>query len=207
MKSKRLRIMAVACLLSGGFWAGCAGSMPPNYYTLSPMESASAGDALRTSPLEALKIGVGPIRFPEALDRQHIVTRSGQNRLKINEYQRWGGSLESNFKRVLVDNLSLLLGSDLVIGLPWGSYFEPDYKVIIEVSEFDGRLGKSATLNATWMIVGKANNKPLLVRRTIIQEAVSQNDYDALVAALSQTAAGLSREIAKALAELPGTPP
>jgi len=207
MKNKGLRITAAVWLISGWLWVGCAGSMPPNYYTLSPMEIAGAGGEMRTPALEALKIGVGPIRFPEALDRQHIVTRSGQNRLKINEYQRWGGSLESNFKRVLVENLSLLLGTDLVIGLPWGSYFEPDYKVVIEVSEFDGRLGKSATLNATWMIVGKTNNQPLLVRRTIIQEAVSQSDYDSLVAALSQTAAALSREIAKGLAGLPAARP
>jgi len=203
MTTKTLRITAVALLVCGWLWGGCAGSAPPNYYTLSAMDMAAAGGGIRLPSGEALKIGVGPIRFPEALDRQHIVTRSGQNRLKISEYHRWAGSLEDNFTRVLVDNLSLLLGSDQVIGQPWGSYFEPDLKIVMDVRQFDGRLGESATLNATWMVIGKAANEPLLVRRTIIQEAVDQNDYDSLVAALSQAAAAISRDIAKALAEPP----
>jgi uncharacterized lipoprotein YmbA len=51
------------------------------------------------------------------------------------------------------------------------------------------------------MIVGPEGDTPLLVRRTIIQEAVADDSYDALVDAQSRAVAKLCREIAGALSE------
>lgn len=187
-----LLIVAFVCSL---LLQGCAGkSGPTTFYTLSPMEAAPA-EKTSVSAAE-LNIGIGPVTFPSELDRQRIVTRSGRNRLEIDEFHRWGGSLESNFVRVLIENLSQLLGSERIMAQPWERYFSPDFRVVIDVRRFDGRLGEYASLNATWMLVKAGNDKPLVVRQTIVQEAASGDGYDALVAAQSAAAATLSREIA-----------
>ncbi len=199
----RSLLFFVACSL---FFHGCGGkSGPTTYYTLSPIEAAS--DASPQAAIGEVNIGVGPVTFPTELDRQRIVTRSGRNRLEINEFHRWGGSLEANFVRVLTENLSALLHSNRIMAQPWERYFTPDYRVVIDVRRFDGRLAEYASLNATWMIVKTGSDKPLVVRQTIVQEAASAKGYDGLVAAQSAAAATISREIAAALQEQIPTAP
>ena len=192
--------LLIAALVCGLLLQGCVGqSGPTTFYTLSPMEPVPA----ETERMAAgdLNIGIGPVTFPAELDRQRIVTRSGRNQLEINEFHRWGGSLEDNFVRVLIENLSQLLDSNRIMAQPWERYFSPDFRVVMDVRRFDGRLGEFASLNATWMIVKTGSDKPLVVRQTIVQEAVSAKSYDALVAAQSAAAAAISREIAAALQE------
>ena len=180
--------------------AGCFGTTPRAvYYTLSPM---ATGATQPPSPAaDQLAIGIGPVKFPDELDRPAIVTRNGRNRLEVNEFRRWGGSLERNVTRVMEENLAMLLKTDRVMARPWERYFQPDIRVALDIRQFDGRLGEYASLNATWTIIGPEGDAPLFVRRTIIQEAVTEKGYDGLVEAQSRALAALCREIAAALAE------
>lgn len=196
----------ILALVGGLFLHGCGGkSGPTTFYTLSPIETAPEGGPSVSAG--KANIGIGPVTFPAELDRQRIVTRSGRNRLEINEFHRWGGTLEDNFMRVLTENLSMLLDSNRVMAQPWERYFTPDYRVVIEVRRFDGRLGEYASLNATWMILKTGVDKPVVVRQTIVQETAAAEGYDALVAAQSAVSAAVSREIAKALqSQMASTP-
>ena len=192
--------LLLAAIVSVLLCQGCAGqSGPTTFYTLSPIETAPSGEAAFS--IGDVNIGIGPVTFPSELDRQRIVTRSGRNRLEIDEFHRWGGSLENNFVRVLIENLSQLLASERIMAHPWERIFRPDFRVVMDIRRFDGRLGEYASLNATWMLVRAGSDKPLVVRQTIVQEAVSAEGYDALVAAQSAAAATLSREIAAVLQE------
>ena len=185
--------------------AGCFGTSPPSvYYTLRPMATAPASPLVTAS--EPLSVGIGPVKFPDELNRPAIVTRSGRNRLEVNEFHRWGGSLEKNVTRVMEENLALLLETDRVMARPWERYFQPDVRIALDIRQFDGRLGEYASLNATWMIISPKDDAPLLVRRTIIQEAVTGEGYDGLVDAQSRAIEGLCRDIAKALSTLRATP-
>ncbi len=188
----------IAGLVVLGFCAGCFGTTPPAvFYSLSPI-----GDTASIQPPAAermIAIGIGPVKFPDELDRAAIVTRSGRNRLEVNSFRRWGGSLEKNFTRVMEENLALLVKTDRVMTRPWERYFQPDVRLALDIRQFDGRLGEYASLNVTWMIIGPEGDAPLLVRRTIIQEAVADASYDALVDAQSRAVARLCREIAEAL--------
>jgi hypothetical protein len=176
----------------------CVGkSSPTTFYTLSPIEADPAAQTAFSAG--QVNIGIGPVTFPDELDRQRIVTRSGRNQLAINEFHRWGGSLEKNFARVLVENLTLLLGSERIMAQPWERYFSPDFRVVLDIRRFDGRLGEYASLNATWMLVKAGSDQPVVIRQTIIQEATAGKGYDSLVAAQSAAAATLSREIAAVL--------
>jgi len=200
MMNSRTTIQIILCLLVMGLGAGCTGTTTPAiFYTLSPInDSGSMQPAAMSEPMA---IGIGPVKFPDELDRASIVTRSGRNRLEINEFHRWGGSLEMNFTRVMEENLALLMKTDKVMARPWERYFELDVRIAMDIRQFDGRLGEYASLNVTWLIVGPEGDTPLLVRRTIIQEAVADDSYDALVDSQSRAVAKLCREIAGALSE------
>jgi len=183
-----------------GLWTGCLGTTPAAvFYTLSPMERVSDPGPINWPGKMA--IGIGPVKFPDELDRTSIVTRTGRNRLQINEFRRWGGSLEKNVTRVMEENLALLLKTDQIMARPWERHFQPDIRIALDIRQFDGRLGEYAFLNATWMIVDPDGEVTRLVRRTIIQETVEDDGYDALVAAQSRALAGLCREIATVLSE------
>ncbi|MBC2734136.1 MAG: membrane integrity-associated transporter subunit PqiC [Desulfobacteraceae bacterium] len=200
MMTPRICRTLIAGLMVLGFCAGCFGTTPPAvFYSLTPI-----GDTAAIQPHGAegkIAIGIGPVKFPDELNRPSIVTRSGRNRLEVDPFHRWGGSLEKNFTRVMEENMALLVKTDRVMTRPWERYFQPDVRLALDIRQFDGRLGEYASLNVTWMIVGPEGDAPLLVRRTIIQEAVANDSYDALVDAQSRAVARLCREIAEALSE------
>ena len=198
--NRRLICCVVLGLLIMGFGAGCTGTTPPAvYYVLSPIEEAP--EALSVGLPEKFAIGIGPVKFPDELHRPSIVTRSGRNRMNINEFRRWGGSLEKNVTRVIEENLALLMKTDQVMARPWERHFKPDVRLALDIRQFDGRLGERVTLNTTWMIIGSGGDAPMVVRRSIIQEAVADDSYEALVDAQSRALAKLCREIAAMLSE------
>ncbi|MCB2169546.1 MAG: PqiC family protein [Deltaproteobacteria bacterium] len=200
MMTARICRILISGLMVLGFCAGCFGTSPPAvFYSLTPIGGTAA---IQSSAAEGkIAIGIGPIKFPDELNRPSIVTRSGRNRLEINQFHRWGGSLEKNFTRVMEENLVLLMKTDRVTTRPWERYFQPDVRLALDIRQFDGRLGEYASLNVTWMVIGPEGDVPLLVRRTIIQEAVTDDSYDALVDAQSRAVARLCREIAEALSK------
>jgi uncharacterized lipoprotein YmbA len=179
---------------------GCVSIPSYTFYTLSAIEQTE--DALPQADYrsDATIVSVGPVSFPAYLDRPQIVTRPTTHTLKIHEFQRWGGSLEADFVRVLSENMSTLLG-DQSIFLPQKNLQLPvDYRVAIDVKRFDGNLGDQIVLEVDWMIVTLKNkgHHPV-TRRTVLQETVDSRDYESLVAAKSLAVEKLSREITEAI--------
>jgi len=147
-------------------------------------------------------IGIGPIKFPDHLDRPEIVTRTSGNALQLAEFHRWAGSLEKDFSRILAENLSILLSTDYIFMFPFTQAAPIDYRVAVEVVRFDGELGKNAVLTARWTVMEGDNKEFKLARRSKITEPVDDNSYEAMVAALSRTVEDLSREIAETIKTL-----
>ncbi len=199
----RINYSLALILLISILGAGCTGKSPKaTYYILSSMENDS-------SPLQPaasqddLSIGVDRIKFPDELDRPSIVTRSGQNQLEVNEFHRWGGSLAKNVTQVILENIALLMKTDQVMARPWERYFKPDFRVLLDIRQFDGRLGEYVLLKTTWSVFEKEKDLPALVRRSVIKEAVADDSYGALVAAQSVAIYRLCQEIAGFLSEPP----
>ncbi len=189
----------ILCLLILFSASGCTGTSPNAFfYTLSPLESGDIGSESAKVPAETA-IGIGPVTFPDQLDRPAIVTQTGKNQITINEFHRWAGSLKQNFTRVMTQNLALLLGTDQVMSRPWERYFKPDIRITVDVQEFGGQPGAQAKLNTTWMIIEEGKVGEAAVHRSEIREPVSDDSYEALVAAQSRARANLCRDIAKAL--------
>ena len=197
--------LLVFCAI-GLLLGGCASTPAPRFYTLNAFsgpETAVAAQPLSQGPI----LGLGPIRFPDYLDRPGIVTRTGANTIKIAEFDLWAGSLKENFSLVLVDNLSRILQTDKIALFPFTGSIPVDIRVLLTLNRFEGNLGGEAVLEATWVVQGGQNKKDGVVQRSAITEPVDGSDYLSLVAAQSRAVAKLGREIAQAIQGLPAPAP
>lgn len=189
--SQVLHCLAILAVL---LVAGCATTPTYTFYTLSTMQATDLAPQTVYRSNDA-SISVNLISFPSYLDRPQIVTRPTAHTLAIHEFRRWGGSLETDFVRVLGENLSILLDTQR-ISLLQRNTLTVDYRVAIDVKRFDGDLGKQVVLDADWMIITQENKERTVIRKSVIREAVDSHDYESLVSAKSQAVEKLSREIA-----------
>ena len=178
---------------------GCAGTSPPvTFYTLgvdaSISQSSPAGTACSNKG-----IGVGPVSWPRYLDQPRIVTRTGPNTLGFDEFHRWGGTLQDDFKRVLIKNLSGLLQAGKIVGFRKTLRFTPDYRIELDIRQFDGQLGGEVILDARWVIIAQDTGEALELHASMITKQMSGLDYAALASASSLAVAELGREIAAEL--------
>ena len=196
----RSELKCVAAMLAVLLLAGCAGISPRvDFYVLSADAKAVAGVAGSCS---TQAISVGPVSWPRYLDQPRIITRAGTNRLEASEFNRWGGSLEDDFIRTAIENLSALLQSELIVNYRRSNNFSPAYRVEMDVLRFDGKMGGDVALDVKWGVINEATGKYELVTTSSIQRGASGQGYEALVNASSMALAELSEEIAVQLAQL-----
>ena len=181
--------------------AGCVSSPSSKFYKLNPLQN-STSITRDASPEQNLIIAIGPVRIPDYLDRPQIVTRAGKNELKLSEFHRWAGSLESDVTRVLVEDISGLLSADRFSVVYWPLYAEsqspPSYRVEVLVDRFEGTLGDSVLLKAQWEVFSH-DRSLLLKRESLVREQIHGSSYDALVATMSSTLERLSQDIASGI--------
>lgn len=190
-----------AFLLLVFFLAACSSTPPVAYYTLNTLPEMQQEIPAAVMD-DTLAIGVGPVEFPKFLDRPQIVTRKSQNQIEVSEFHRWAGSFPGDFSRVLAKNISILLPSDRVAVYPWGEQFSPTYRIKLDVEQFDGRLGERVVLDVTWMVTDQEGTNQLVVRKSLIEEPVSDKTYEALVVAESNALVTLSRTIVEEIRRL-----
>jgi len=190
-----------AFLLLVFFVAACSTTPPVAYYTLNTLPEMQQEIPAAVMD-DTLAIGVGPVEFPKFLDRPQIVTRKSQNQIEVSEFHRWAGSFPGDFSRVLAKNISILLPSDRVAVYPWGEQFSPTYRVKLDVEQFDGQLGERVVLDVTWMVTDQEGTNKLVVRKSLIEEPVSDKTYEALVVAESNALVTLSRTIVEEIRRL-----
>ncbi|ALC15245.1 putative lipoprotein YmbA [Desulfuromonas soudanensis] len=179
--------------------AGCGKPSPPvTYYNLVPTATAAPPSPPTLS--DTLAVGVGPVSFPESLERAQIAVRIDEQRLKFSEFHRWSGSLAEDFARVLLEDLSASLpGTARLAIYPWGQYFHPTRRVIIDVRRFDGTPGGEAVLEARWTVSDGEGKILFGSRKSVIRTSAAGDDFLNLVKAQSESVAELAREIALAL--------
>ena len=203
------RALGLACL-GAAIAAGClGGGAAPRFYTLSSAAGADGGSEAAVAARPGLGLAVGPIEFPRYLDRPEIVTRDGAHRLVLWDQHRWGGSLRNDILRVMGDDLGALLGTTRVAVFPAEPRFPLDYRVLLELLEFEGVLGGEVVLRARWTVAGP-DGRALAVEETRVEEATASASWQDLVAAQSAALGRVTRQIADRIASLsapqPGTP-
>lgn len=205
MRLSPARRISLSLALSIGL-SGCASTPPSNFYTLAPIPAFEAGSAgehegNRKARLDdGLAIGLGPVTFPLFLDRPQIVSRTSDNRLELNELERWGGTLQDDFLRVWSENLALLTGSSRILILPSEIRYPLDVRLSAEILAFEGTAEGQAVLRVRWSVLEPNLDQVLTARESRYQRAVAApGDTQALLAALSLTLADFSREVAEEL--------
>ena len=201
IRSAKVRTLLMPTVLA---LVGCA-TAPSSFYTLT---STLTGPD-RGAPLsdKGIAVAVGPVRFPEFLDRPQVVTRAGTNQLALDEFHRWGGSLQDDFLRVLGENLGQLLGTSRILVEPAEVRFPLDARVIADVLSFEGTPEGEAVFRVRWAVLDPYLDQALVVRETSYRSRAKAEDPEAMIAALSETVAAFSRDVADQLRAIPKTRP
>jgi uncharacterized lipoprotein YmbA len=180
---------------------GCATSPPSSFYTLSPLPAADGRGSLSGG---GISVGLGPVTFPVFLDRPQIVSRDAGNRLAMDEFHRWGGTLQDDFLRVWSENLTYLLDTSRVIVFPSEVRYPLDFRVTADVLTFERTPNDEAVLKVRWAVLDPYLEKALAVRENAYRQPLAQPaDEGALVAAMSATLAAFSQDVADALRGMP----
>ena len=178
--------------LSLGLACGCGTSTPARFYTLAPAAAHESG-----APLADAKVMVGPVAVPAAVDRPEFVVQSAPNQVEVDEFNRWAAPLNDQIAQAVASDLIQLLRTPDVAAGPLAN-FSPTYRVTIEVQRFDSMPGQSASIDAMWA-VHRSSGGATRTGRTVAQEPVTGNGYDALAAAHSRALATVSNDIAAAI--------
>lgn len=184
----------VFCLIGMALLSACA-SPPSHFYTLTPTrESALAAPS-------SVSVAVGPVTIPESVNRPELVVQVSPNQVALDELNRWAGPLPAEIQRVLIENLTQLLGTPNVSRYPQGAITSPDFRVRIEVLRFESAPGNTALVDVIWTVQGK-DAKDAKTGRTTSREPLTDTSYDTLVAAHSRALGTLSRDLAEAIRTL-----
>ena len=190
---RNIWLISLAALL----FIGCSSTPKAEFYTLNSVSSTRPDESPATAS-QPVSIGIGPVTIPKILDRPQIVTRTGPNKLQIDEFHRWAGRLEEDFARVLAENISFMVATDQVAVYPWDASFKPRYQVILDIQHFEGRIGKKdVLLEVLWKVIDSQDKTTLRIKKSVITEPLMATDYDTLVAAKSRAIKKLSDIISK----------
>jgi uncharacterized protein len=170
--------------------AGCS-TAPSRFYSLS---STSTADGTSATPVSVL---VGPVTIPAAVDQPEFVVQVAANRVDVDEFNRWVAPLGDGIARAVAGDLVVLLGTPQVATQQLAN-FNPDYRVTIDVQQFESIQGNAAVIQAVWT-VRRTSNGETRSGRTDAREPVQGQGFDALAAAHSQAIARVSADIAAAI--------
>lgn len=188
-------LLTVATLVGG-----CASkTQPSHFYSLGetpPMTRAADS---------SLTLALGPIDLPRYLDRPQLVTRDGANQLKVDEYHRWGGSLEEEMQRLLAAQLMDAIGTERVYAYPSRIVADTDYRLALVVRSYDGRLGGEVVLDVGWSVFDDRTSALLLARQAQYRTNTLGKGYTEYVAALNDLLGRLGNDLATSLREARAT--
>jgi len=123
-------------------------------------------------------------------------------RLEISENDRWGEPLPQGFARVTARNLSRLLETNDVLLYPWRVDTKLDYTIELDVIRFEPSATGSAECLARWIVRDGVTKRGVIARETHLTRHAAAKTTEALVGALSEVLADLSREIASGIESL-----
>ncbi|MDZ3838638.1 MAG: PqiC family protein [Rhodospirillales bacterium] len=164
---------------------------PTNFFVLTALPQAQT-EAPRTSggPM----IGVVPVRLPDYLNHNVIVTRETDNELALAKFNEWAAPLSANITSVLTENLSMLIPTDRITTIP--SNVATDREVAVEIINFERDASGDVVLLARWTILGDSGRRLLAMRRSGFRAEDVPLEYAAIAGAMSRLLGELSRDIA-----------
>jgi len=190
MMAARNTYLMISIALIAAVAAGCS-SAPSRFYTLD--STATAGSA----PATRVAVVVGPVTVPDVVDRPQFVVQAAPNRVDVDEFNRWAAPLNDSIARAVAGDLAAQLGTPDVAAGPFAN-FKPAYRVTIDVQRFESVSGQGALIEAVWTVRKIAGGQSRS-GRTLVNEPVQGDGFEALAAAHSRALAKVSGDIATAI--------
>ena len=172
-----IMLALVAVILGTSLMVGGCASHPSRFYLLSALPNTEAAASPGTSGQQGPTIGVGPVTLPRYVDRPQIVTRTSPYEIKLAEFDRWAEALDTNFSRVLAENLSLLLPTARVVISPWPRATPIDYQITVDVTHFLSQVGGDSLLIADWTLFKGEGQDVLTSGRSRFSASPGGQDY------------------------------
>ena len=184
----RLTVTVLGALLL----AACGTSPPSNFYTLSPADIPYTQDKTGS-----IILGIGPIRVPEYLERPQIVTRRANQRLKVDDFNRWAEPIGDIQYRIIAANVDALLDDVIVVAYPYGRLADYNYRLVARVSRFDMDLYGNTVLDIHWAIT-KPDDSDVLpaTRSTYSAGGGDPDDPGSVATAMNGVLEQFSRDVA-----------
>jgi uncharacterized lipoprotein YmbA len=167
------------------------------FFTLS-----AAADGASAQQGTDLAVGVGPVRVPGYLDRPELATRVASTELTFSPRDRWAEPLSSSLRRVLVQNLSTLLGTEDVVTFPWAVGTRVDWAVTVDFARFERTPDGEVEVAARWIVRDGTGGRIRLARDSRYTERAAGTDTPAVVEAWDKALAALSRDVADGITSL-----
>lgn len=170
-----MRPAVLAGVLAGAL-AACAGSPPVRLHSLMPVEAAAAVDVrLAALPAAAsapglgpapppasarpLRVVIGPVAVPAALDQPQWLVREPDDSLRLLEQDRWAGPLGEEFRGALRESLRRRWAATDALPSAGGG---PAWRVTVDVLRLDARPGVDSLLEARWVVQAPQASVPAM---------------------------------------------
>lgn len=178
---------------------------------LEPVKDTTVNHLLDPAVPERRITGASPTlaiarpALPSYLDRQQLVSRSGDGQLQMNSYHIWAEPLDAAISRVTAINLGRLTNSLNI--QPVESFVTLDYQSLLEIriSRFEPDPSGNVVLECTWKLqpvsgrVADTRQFRTMVPVSAADSSVTVAALSGRVSAMNEALARLAREIARAL--------
>ncbi|MCK5086348.1 MAG: membrane integrity-associated transporter subunit PqiC [Melioribacteraceae bacterium] len=172
------------------------GSASSNFYLLTPIDDSELPSESNVQVDNGISIGIGSLEFPDYLDRPQMAEFKSANQLEYDEFNRWAEPLIENFKRVLTQNLSMMIPTNNIYIFTWQEETPKTYQITLEVTRFDKGADSLVTLNVRWSTSLNHRKDFLMTKYSTYSQKVNTKGYSEMVSVMSNLVAMLSKDIA-----------
>jgi uncharacterized lipoprotein YmbA len=188
----RLALLAVAAAAA----AGCSTPPPVHYHTLlAPAAAPAAMAAPAAVRPPGFVIDVLAVGVPPQLDQPQLRVRQADGGVALLENERWAGPLPDELRSALSAQLTRLLGTQDIAGLPATTGGQV-LRIKLQLRRLDAWPSARVQLEADWSMAftGEGNGPRLTCGGRF--ETAAAGGYPALVLAQQQALAALAERMA-----------
>lgn len=200
MKSKILKFIFIA--LNSLLLTSCVGDFlkppedPTKFYILrAPLQVE------RIDGLSNTQLNVAPVRIPEYLMRQQIVTQAhNRSEIHLSDYNRWLEFPSDSFSRIVSVSLSRIMRNENVYLYPFVSTDENAPTLRVMIIDCVGELGGKMYFKARWEIANMNGSKTAGKVNKLFAKAYDCGDsYESYIQTIDLALYELSFDVASGL--------
>lgn len=188
-------LLCLGCLVL----ISCGRSPDSQFYVLNPISPQQKP----VKKFQHLRIGINEIQSPAYMSKPQFIIHYSSHEVKLEEFHRWVENLDKNTKRVIAANLVTLLPGASIVVSPWDYKFKPDYRLQINISQFEVDITGNSIFRADYLIYSDDHlNKKGSV---YYHQKISVVNVDNLVVSMNVNLNHFTEDLAKVFASL-GSP-